>query len=202
MLWQMIKTSVIRLRERRVISYIPWCIASYYIIKLPNARDPISSTERDSWTTVESDVFCRWNLLYLCCVDIFTIFVLLFQIYLLLSQRECFGRRYWLTCRPIAMQSTQIFASVRLVLTCVDKALHGLTSDFLVLVLCINICCMCTVSLCCLFVIAVFIVSSIIHRYSEYISRTVTVHAITSTSSGYVVENTEIIKEQKDVYRR
>ena len=26
------------------ISYIPWCIASYYIIKLPNARDPISST--------------------------------------------------------------------------------------------------------------------------------------------------------------
>ena len=26
------------------ISYIPWCIASYYIIKLPNARDAISST--------------------------------------------------------------------------------------------------------------------------------------------------------------
>ena len=26
------------------ISYIPWCIASYYVIKLPNARDPISST--------------------------------------------------------------------------------------------------------------------------------------------------------------
>ena len=26
------------------ISYIPWCIASYYIFKLPNARDPISST--------------------------------------------------------------------------------------------------------------------------------------------------------------
>ena len=25
------------------ISYIPWCIASYYIIKLPNARSPISS---------------------------------------------------------------------------------------------------------------------------------------------------------------
>ena len=25
------------------ISYIPWCIASYYIIKLQNARDPISS---------------------------------------------------------------------------------------------------------------------------------------------------------------
>ena len=26
------------------ISYIPWCIASYYIIKLSNAHDPISST--------------------------------------------------------------------------------------------------------------------------------------------------------------
>ena len=51
------------------------------------------------------------------------------------SQRECFGRRYWLTCRPIARQSTQmlreaseeIFASVRLVLTCLDKALHAQT---------------------------------------------------------------------------
>ena len=29
-----------------------------------------------------------------------------------------------------------------------------------------------------------------------------TLHAITSTSSAYAVENTEIIKEQKDVYRR
>ena len=29
---------------KRGISYIPWCIASYYIIKLPNARDPNSST--------------------------------------------------------------------------------------------------------------------------------------------------------------
>ena len=47
---------------------------------------------RDGWTTVESDLFCRWNL-HLCCVDLFTIFVLLFQIYLLLRQRECFGRR-------------------------------------------------------------------------------------------------------------
>ena len=28
------------------------------------------------------------------CIDLFTIFVLLFQIYLLLSQRECFGRQY------------------------------------------------------------------------------------------------------------
>ena len=26
------------------ILYIPWCIASYYIIKIPNACDPISST--------------------------------------------------------------------------------------------------------------------------------------------------------------
>ena len=64
-----------------------------------------------------------------------TIFVLLFQKYILLSERECFGRRYWLTCRPIARQSTQmlreaseeIFASARLVLTCLDKALHAQT---------------------------------------------------------------------------
>ena len=37
-----------RLREKGTckggISYIPRCIASYYIINLPNARDPISST--------------------------------------------------------------------------------------------------------------------------------------------------------------
>lgn len=61
---------------------------------------------------------------------------------------------------------------------------------------------MCTVSLCCLFVIAVLIVTSIIHRCSEYINRTVTVHDITSTRLAYAVENTEIVKEQKDVYRR
>ena len=39
---------------------------------------------------------------------LFTIFVSLFQIYLLLSQRGCFGRRYWLTCRPRAKQFTQM----------------------------------------------------------------------------------------------
>ena len=33
-----------RLWPKGGISYIPWCIASYYIIKLPNARDAISST--------------------------------------------------------------------------------------------------------------------------------------------------------------
>ena len=59
-------------------------------------------------------------------MDIFTILALLFQIHLLLSQRECFGRRYLLTCRPIARQSARkIFASVRLVLTCLDKAPHS-----------------------------------------------------------------------------
>ena len=42
------------------------------------------------------------------CTFAFTIFVLLFQIYLLLSQRGCFGRRYWLTCRPIAKQFKQM----------------------------------------------------------------------------------------------
>ena len=32
------------LQAKGGISYIAWCIASYYIIKLPNARDAISST--------------------------------------------------------------------------------------------------------------------------------------------------------------
>ena len=87
-------------------------------------------------------------------------------------------------------------------LTCVDKALHGFISDFHVLVLkWISLVCV-RFLFCCLFVIAVHIVSSIIHRCSEYINCIVTVHAITSRSSAYVVENTEIIKEQKGVYRR
>ena len=34
----------IYVRIKGGISYIPWCIASYYIIKLQNARDPISWT--------------------------------------------------------------------------------------------------------------------------------------------------------------
>ena len=147
---------------------LSWIIlsCSYYIIKLPHARDPISSTWRDRPTIVESDVFRRWNPLYVCCVDILTIFVLLFQKYILLSQRECFCRRYWLTCRPIARQSTQmlreaseeIFASVRLVLTCLDKALHAQAistcfswNKYLLYVQTI---------FCCLFVIAVLIVRS------------------------------------------
>ena len=36
----------------------------------------------------------------------------------------------------------------------------------------------------------------------KYINRTVTAHAFTSTSSAYVVENTETVKVQSDVYRR
>ena len=43
--------------EKGGISYIPWCIASYYIIKLPNARDPISSHQFDRDATVEQ----RWK---------------------------------------------------------------------------------------------------------------------------------------------
>ena len=72
------------------ISYIPWCITSYNIINLLNSCDPVSSTGCDSWTTGESD-----DLLYLCCADLVAIFILLFQIYLLLSRRACFG-----TLRP------------------------------------------------------------------------------------------------------
>ena len=93
--------------------------------------------------------------------------------------------------------ASKIFASVRLVLTCVDKALHGFTSDFYVLVLKWMISVVCVRFLfCCLFVVAVLIVSSIIHRRSEYINCTVTVHATNSTSWAYAVENTMIIKEQ------
>ena len=36
----------------------------------------------------------------------------------------------------------------------------------------------------------------------QYINRTVTEHAFTPTSSAYVVENTETVKVQSDVYRR
>ena len=39
---------------------------------------------------MESDVFRRLNLLYLCCVGLFTIFVLLFQIYRLLRSKGVF----------------------------------------------------------------------------------------------------------------
>ena len=91
------------------ISYIPWCTASYNIIKLSNAHDPISSTGK--WQLNNSGKrrvppmkppvpwlfrsFLRFSFYYS-------------QIYLLLSQRGCFGRRYWLTCRPIAKQFTQM----------------------------------------------------------------------------------------------
>ena len=112
------------------ISYIPWCIASYCIVELPNA----------------------------------------------------------------------VILSVRFVLTCVDKALHGFTSDFHVLVLkWISVVCE-RLLFCFLLMIAALIVISIIHRCSEYINRTMTAHAITSTSWAYVVEKTEIIKQQKDIY--
>ena len=36
----------------------------------------------------------------------------------------------------------------------------------------------------------------------QYINRTVTAHALSSTSLAYVVENTETVKVQSDVYRR
>ena len=49
--------------------------------------------------------------------------------------------------------ASKIFASVRLVLTCVDKALHGFTNDFHVLVLKeISVVCV-GFLFCCLFVI-------------------------------------------------
>ena len=104
---------------------------------------------RDRWTTLESGVFRRWNFLYLSCVDLFMIFVLLFQIYLLLSQRECFARRYWLTCRPITGQSTQMLHEASEQDLCFSascyKALHGFTS-LPPACLEMNICCLCTVS--------------------------------------------------------
>ena len=122
---------------------------------------------RDRWTTLESGVFRRWNFLYLCCVDLFMIFVLLFQIYLLLSQRECFARRYWLTCRPITRQSTQMLREASEQDLCFStscyKALHGFTSDFNLLVVKWISVVRVRFLICCLFVIAVLIVSSIVN---------------------------------------
>ena len=47
------------------------------------------------------------------------------------------------------------------------------------------------------------IVSSIIHRCRTLTVRgTVTVHAFTSTSSAYAVENTETVKVQSDLCRQ
>ena len=36
----------------------------------------------------------------------------------------------------------------------------------------------------------------------QYINRSLTAHAFTSTSSAYAVENTETVRGQRDVYRR
>ena len=56
-------------------------------LNLKKKRDCSQSKQRrDNSTTLESDVFRRCNLLYLCCVDLFTIVVLLCQIYLKLNQ--------------------------------------------------------------------------------------------------------------------
>ena len=68
-----------------------------------------------------------------------------------------------------------VFTSVRLVLKCVDKALHGLTNIFKCLFSNKHLF-QVLISLCCLFLIAMLIVSSIIHRCGEYINRTGTVH--------------------------
>ena len=177
-------------------------------IKLPNARDPnISKGKRQIATCFADETFCAFV------VSIF----LRFSFY---NSNICFVKSkgvFWLsifTNLAITRQSTQMLreASKRDLcfsascLTWVDNAVHGFISDFHVLVLkWISVVCV-RFLFCCLFVIAVLIVSSIIRRCSENINRTVTVHAIThcitSTSAAYVVENTEIIKEQKDFYRR
>ena len=166
------------------ISCIPWCIASYYIVKLPNARDhQFQSKGTPQLNNIGKQRVSPMKLSVPLLCRSFTIFVLLLQIYVLLTQRKCFGRRYWLTCRPITRQSTQMLreGSKRDLcfstscLTCVDKALHGFISDFHVLVLkWISVVCV-RFLFCCLFVIAVPIVSSITHRCSEYINGTVTI---------------------------
>ena len=51
------EVKIFQLTWKGGISYIPWCIASYYITKLPNARDPISSHEFNRDATVEQ----RWK---------------------------------------------------------------------------------------------------------------------------------------------
>ena len=82
------------------------------IIKLPNALDPISSHQFNRDATVEQ----RWKATCFAdktfCTFAVMIFVLLFQIYLLLSQRECLAADYQLTTvtsLTIARQSTQMF---------------------------------------------------------------------------------------------
>lgn len=120
------------------------------IIKLQNACDPSKdATVEQQWKTT---CFADKNiisvpLLYMS-IDLFSIFVLLFQIYLVKSKRE-----FWRTIlvnQPYDRKAVygkcslteaneegffRVFASERLVLTCVGKALHGLTSDFHVFVL-------------------------------------------------------------------
>ena len=110
------------------------------IIKLQNACDPSKdATVEQQWKTT---CFADKNiisvpLLYMS-IDLFTIFVLPFQIYLVKSKRE-----FWRTIlvnQPYDRKAVygkcslteaneegffRVFASVRLVLTCLDKALHA-----------------------------------------------------------------------------
>ena len=108
------------------------------ILSSPNTRDPISSTgTRQLNNSGKRRVSLTKPILSLCCVDLFTIFVLLFQIYLLLSQTECFlavnighlavrsqGSVRWCS----AKLARKIFASVRLVFL---KVLHKVQLSFL-----------------------------------------------------------------------
>ena len=75
-------------------SYSPWCIASYYILKLPNARDAISSTGTWKLNSSGKRLVLPIKLsVPLLCRSIYDFF-LLFQIHLLLSQRECLAADY------------------------------------------------------------------------------------------------------------
>ena len=120
-------------------SYSPWCIASYYILKLPNARDAISST--GTWKLNSSGKRLVLSIklsVPLLCRSIYDFCFTIPNISLVKSKRV-FCPPIELTRLTIAPQSTQMFLdaskeglclTVRPVLKCVDKALHGLTSDF------------------------------------------------------------------------
>ena len=90
------KAAMLWVNTKGGISYIPWCIASYYIIKLPNARDPISSHQFDRDATVEQQwkatcfadkTFCTFA------VSIYLRFSFYYPNIFLVKSKRVFGRR-------------------------------------------------------------------------------------------------------------
>ena len=131
--WYPQNSSHVLLKGR--ISYIPWCIASYYFIKLPNARDPITSTE--TWQLSNGGkrlVLPIKRSVPLLCRSIYDF---RYTIPNISQSNQPYDSKgvHANVLRSRSLVGRKVFASVRPVLTSVDKALHGLTNDFHVLVL-------------------------------------------------------------------